>query len=212
MCSLGGQVDAGNGSGNGAIDGSQGRRWGAGFRRGSMFERYTEKARRVIFFARYEANQFGSPYIETEHLLLGLLGEDKALTNRFLRSHASVESIRKQIEQHTTVREKVSTSVDLPLSNECKRVLAYAAEEAERLSHKHIGTEHLLLGLLREEKCFAAEILMERGLRLPAIREELQRTTQEKPAPASGKQQRQQQEQSMLAEVSRELTPAGGGP
>jgi ATP-dependent Clp protease ATP-binding subunit ClpC len=116
-----------------------------------MFERYTEKARRVIFFARYEASQFGSPYIETEHLLLGLLREDKALTNRFLRSHASVESIRKQIEAHTTIREKVSTSVDLPLSNECKRVLAYAAEEAERLGHKHIGTEHLLLGLLRED-------------------------------------------------------------
>ena len=178
-----------------------------------MFERYTEKARRVIFFARYEASQFGSPYIETEHLLLGLLREDKALTNRFLRSHASVESIRKQIEGHTTIREKVSTSVDLPLSNECKRVLAYAAEEAERLSHKHIGTEHLLLGLLREEKCFAAEILMERGLRLPTIREELQRTTQEKPAsqPSSGKQARQQQqngEQSMLAEFSRDLTQA----
>jgi len=175
-----------------------------------MFERYTEKARRVIFFARYEASQFGSPYIETEHLLLGLLREDKALTNRFLRSHASVDSIRKQIEQHTTVREKVSTSVDLPLSNECKRVLAYAAEEAERLSHKHIGTEHLLLGLLREEKCFAAEILTERGLRLAAIREELQRTTQEKPAPqaASGSKQRGQQEQSLLAEFSRDLTQA----
>ena len=164
-----------------------------------MFERYTEKARRVIFFARYEASQFGSPYIETEHLLLGLLREDKALTNRFLRSHASVESIRKQIEGHTTIREKVSTSVDLPLSNECKRVLAYAAEEAERLSHKHIGTEHLLLGLLREEKCFAAEILQERGLRLPAIREELQRTTQEKPAT---QKQAGRNEQSMLAEFS----------
>jgi ATP-dependent Clp protease ATP-binding subunit ClpC len=168
-----------------------------------MFERYTEKARRVIFFARYEASQFGSPYIETEHLLLGLLREDKALTNRFLRSHASVESIRKQIEGHTTIREKVSTSVDLPLSNECKRVLAYAAEEAERLSHKHIGTEHLLLGLLREEKCFAAEILQERGLRLPAIREELQRTTQEKPAAAA---KAGRNEQSMLAEFSRDLT------
>jgi ATP-dependent Clp protease ATP-binding subunit ClpC len=166
-----------------------------------MFERYTEKARRVIFFARYEASQFGSPYIETEHLLLGLLREDKALTNRFLRSHASVESIRKQIEGHTTIREKVSTSVDLPLSNECKRVLAYAAEEAERLSHKHIGTEHLLLGLLREEKCFAAEILHERGLRLSTVREELARTTQEK-AP------QRQRESSLLAEFSRDLTQA----
>jgi len=105
-----------------------------------MFERYTEKARRVIFFARYEASQFGSPCIETEHLLLGLLREDKVLTNRFLRSSAAVESIRKQIEAQTTMREKVSTSVDLPLSHECKRVLAYGAEEAERLNHKHIGT------------------------------------------------------------------------
>ncbi len=167
-----------------------------------MFERYTEKARRVIFFARYEASQFGSPYIETEHLLLGLLREDKALTNRFLRSHASVESIRKQIEGHTTIREKVSTSVDLPLSNECKRVLAYAAEEAERLSHKHIGTEHLLLGLLREEKCFAAEILHERGLRLSSIRDELARTTQEKAQPQRSR------ESSLLSEFSRDLTQA----
>ncbi len=177
-----------------------------------MFERYTEKARRVIFFARYEASQFGSPYIETEHLLLGLLREDKALTNKFLRSHASVDSIRKQIEGHTTIREKVSTSVDLPLSNECKRVLAYAAEEAERLSHKHIGTEHLLLGLLREEKCFAAEILHERGLKLLQIREELSRTTQEK-APQGATQGRAREtgtganrEQSLLAEFSRDLT------
>ena len=168
-----------------------------------MFERYTEKARRVIFFARYEASQFGSPYIETEHLLLGLLREDKALSNRFLRSHASVESIRKQIETHTTIREKVSTSVDLPLSNECKRVLAYAAEEAERLSNKHIGTEHLLLGLLREEKCFASEILLERGLRLSTVRDELARTTQER-APQTARNR----ESSMLAEFSRDLTQA----
>src|SRR5437879_1113540 len=114
-----------------------------------MFERFTEKARRVVFFARYEAAQLGSPYIETEHLLLGVLREDKSLTRKFLGSPASLESIRKEVESHTTVREKVSTSIDLPLSNESKRVLAYSAEEAERLSDKHIGTEHLWLGLLR---------------------------------------------------------------
>jgi ATP-dependent Clp protease ATP-binding subunit ClpC len=146
-----------------------------------MFERYTEKARRVIFFARYEASQFGSPLIETEHLLLGILREDKALTNRFLRSHVVVESIRKQIEEHTTIREKVSTSVDLPLSNESKRVLAYAAEEAEKMGHKHIGPEHLLLGLMREEKGFAAEMLKERGLKLKQVREEATQLAQERP-------------------------------
>jgi len=169
-----------------------------------MFERYTEKARRVIFFARYEACQFGSPYIETEHLLLGLLREDKLLANRFLRSQANIESIKKQIEAQTTTREKVPTSVDLPLSTECKRVLAYAAEEAERLGHKHIGTEHLLLGLLREDKCFAAELLHERGLRLNQVREEIARATGEKPQSAS----RTSKEASLLSEFSRDLTQA----
>ncbi|HEY4677253.1 MAG TPA: Clp protease N-terminal domain-containing protein, partial [Candidatus Angelobacter sp.] len=66
-----------------------------------MFERYTEKARRVIFFARYEASQFGSTHIETEHLLLGLLREDRALTHRFLPGTSTVEDIRKQIEANT---------------------------------------------------------------------------------------------------------------
>src|ERR1700733_2140473 len=121
-----------------------------------MFERYTEKARRTIFFARYEASLFGSPYIEPEYFLLGLLREDKALAHRFLRSQTTVESIRKQVEGHTTPGPKVSTSVDLPLSQECKRVLEYGAEEAGRLQHKYIDTEHLLLGLLREERSFAA--------------------------------------------------------
>jgi ATP-dependent Clp protease ATP-binding subunit ClpC len=165
-----------------------------------MFERYTEKARRVIFFARYESSQFGASYIETEHLLLGLLREDKVLTNRFLRSLASVD-IRKRIEGHTAVREKVSTSVDLPLSNESKRVLAYAAEEAERLSQKYIGPEHILLGLLREEKCFAAEILHGGGLRLSTIREELARSPHSKVRPP-------QRESTLLGEFSRDLTQA----
>src|SRR5438552_3157281 len=167
-----------------------------------MFERYTERARRVIFFARYEASQFGSTTIETEHLLLGLIREDKNLTNRFLRNHSSIESIRKEIEGRATIREKVSTSIDLPLSNECKRILAYAAEEAERLNHRHIGTEHLLLGILREEKCVAAEILHERGLRLNAIREELARSVVDRQTLIKPK------ETPLLSEFSRDLTQA----
>ena len=138
-----------------------------------MFERFTEKARRVVFFARYEAGGFGSPCIEAEHLLLGLLREHKALGNQILPSPDAAESIRKQIEGHTPIRPKISTSVDLPLSHECKRILVYGAEEAERMN-QHIGTEHLLLGLLREEKCFAAEILHERGVQLATIREFIQ--------------------------------------
>src|SRR2546429_738147 len=172
-----------------------------GEKRANVFERYTEKARRVIFFARYEASQYGSPYIETEHLLLGLMREDKALANRFLRQQGSIESIRKEIEARITIRERISTSVEVPLSAECKRILNMAAEEAERLGHKHVGTEHLLLGILREEKCFGAEILMERGLRLSTLREELARTSGEKTAARP-------KETSLLAEFSRDLTQA----
>jgi ATP-dependent Clp protease ATP-binding subunit ClpA len=138
-----------------------------------MFERYTEKARRVIFFARVEAGELGSPYIETEHILLGLLREDKALTARFFPPGAVIDTIRMQVEGRTTVREKIPTSQDLPLSNECKHVLAYAAEEADSLKHKHIGTEHLLLGLLREEKGFAAVMLNDRHVNLEIIRQQL---------------------------------------
>jgi ATP-dependent Clp protease ATP-binding subunit ClpC len=167
-----------------------------------MFERYTEKARRVIFFARYEASQFGSPLIETEYLLLGLAREDKALTGRFFPPHGSIESIRKQIEGHTIIRESISTSVDLPLSDESKRVLAFAAEEAERFAHKHIGPEHLLLGMLREEKCFAAAILQGLGLKLGVVREQLARSPHNsvsaKPTPESP----------LLAECARDLTKA----
>ncbi len=86
-----------------------------------MFERYTEKARRAILLGRYEASQLGSPHIETEHLLLGLLREDKTLANRFLHSHAAVEAVRRQIEDHTAPAEKVPTSVGVPLSRECNR-------------------------------------------------------------------------------------------
>jgi ATP-dependent Clp protease ATP-binding subunit ClpC len=168
-----------------------------------MFEKYTEKARRVIFFARYEASQFGSPFIETEHLLLGLIREDKNLTNRFLpRPNATIQDLRKEIEGRTLLREKVSTSVDLPFSEESKRVLNCAAEESERLAHRHIGTEHILLGLMREEKSVAAEVLREHGLRPGMIREELNRNISEK------NPQSRPKEASSLAEFSRDLTEA----
>jgi len=139
-----------------------------------MFERYTEGARRTIFFARYEASQIGSAYIETEHLLLGLLREDGALFRRLLPD-AEYESIQKEVITRSRLDggRKLAPSTDLPLSNESKRVLAFGAEEAERLVHAHIGNEHLLLGLLREEKQPAAKLLQDRGARLAKLRLEI---------------------------------------
>jgi hypothetical protein len=138
-----------------------------------MFERYTEKARRVIFFARYEASQYGSPYIETEHLLLGLLREDRSLAKWFPGESSVEPGIRTEIEGQITQRERISTSVEVPLTEECKRVLNLAAEESKRLAQRYIGTEHLLLGMLRVEGSLAAKLLGKRGLKLEAIREQL---------------------------------------
>lgn len=138
-----------------------------------MFERYTEKARRVIFFARYEASQYGSRTIETEHLLLGLMREDRAIARKFLREHGAAQSIREEIESQITRGERISTSVEVPLSSESKRILNNAAEEAERLGSKSVGTEHLLLAILREEASRAAGILRERGLTLEWLRGDL---------------------------------------
>ena len=168
-----------------------------------MFERYTEKARRVIFFARYEASQFGASQIEAEHILLGLIREDKNLTNRFFhRAQANIDLIRKEIEGRTILRDRMTTNIDLPLAAEAKRVLNFAVEESERLGNRHIGTEHLLLGILREERSVAASILMEKGMRLHTVREDIVQLLNEKSTLTRVK------ETPLLAEFSRDLTEA----
>jgi ATP-dependent Clp protease ATP-binding subunit ClpC len=169
-----------------------------------MFEKYTEKARQTIFFGRNEAHQAGSPYIESEHLLLGFFRTDKALLSRLLRPELTEESIRKQIQAQSPIRKATTGSPDLPLSLESKRVLAYGAEEAERFSHKHIGTGHLFLGLLREQKCLGARILAERGISLSTAREEVCRTE------AEGQKAAAQllQEGSILLKFGQDMTKA----
>ena len=147
-----------------------------------MFERYTERARRVLFFARYEASQLGSLSIETEHLLLGLMRDAKGLIGRvFARAHLSPENVRREVEGRTVFREKVSTSVEIPFSLEAKRALGFAAEESDRLLHGYIGTEHLLLGVLREERSVAGSLLMEKGMRLQSVRDDIVALLKEAP-------------------------------
>jgi len=121
--------------------------------------------------------------ITTEHLLLGLLREDKGLMRQFI-SETSLDSIRAEIEGRIDVRDKVPTSIDLPLSEASKRVLAYADEESRRFQNKNIGAEHILLGILREKTCIAADVLNERGVSLEDVREELSRAPS--PPPSRG--------------------------
>ena len=134
-----------------------------------MFERYTESARRAVFFARYEASAFGSNAIKSEHLLLGLLREH-TLARSLLGGSEAIQAVRKEIESRTQIGPKVSTSVDLPLSEECKQALELAAEEAGNLGDSHIRDGHLLLGLVLVEGSLAAEMLVKRGVTAERVR------------------------------------------
>jgi ATP-dependent Clp protease ATP-binding subunit ClpC len=139
-----------------------------------MFERYTERARRVVFFARYEASVFGGTSIDTGHLLLGLLREGQALTARILSRHGvRHRDVGREIEARQAAAREVSTDVDIPLAADAQRALQHAAAEADQMDAPHIGTEHLLLGLLDEGQGVGAEILAGKGLRADAVREEL---------------------------------------
>jgi len=142
-----------------------------------MFERYTERARRVIFFARYEALQYGSQIISPEHILLGLMREDKTISARYFpfRNALTVDAIRREVEERIVLRERIPQSAELHLATETKRILAFAGEESQRLENRHIGPEHLFLGLVREERSVAAEILYQYGLRLKDVRDEIAR-------------------------------------
>jgi ATP-dependent Clp protease ATP-binding subunit ClpC len=133
-----------------------------------MFERYRQDARRAIFFARWEAQQAGSGYIEPEHLLLSLTHDADSKANQLFSLAAHTESFRQQLGSHVSA--KSSSSVGLPLSNAGKRILAYAAQEADKLASKTIGTEHLLLGVLRENKSDVPEALAGVGIDLRSAR------------------------------------------
>jgi ATP-dependent Clp protease ATP-binding subunit ClpC len=137
-----------------------------------MFERYTEQARRVVFFARYEASVCGGEAIDSGHLLLGLLREGQGLAGRILSRHGvGHDAVGKEI-QARRGGQAASTPVDIPLASDAKRVLQHAGAEADRMEAPHIGTEHLLLGMLDEGEGLAATILADQGLRADAVREE----------------------------------------
>jgi ATP-dependent Clp protease ATP-binding subunit ClpC len=135
-----------------------------------MFEKYTQKALMAIFHAREETSRFGTPRIESEQLLLGLLAADKSMFGRYLGGKTSATEIREAIVQATEVRPPTPTSVDLPLSNECKRILTFGAEESASSGRQLVDAKDLLLGILREEDSFAARLLVDRGLDLERAR------------------------------------------
>ncbi len=166
-----------------------------------MFEKYNEKARRALFFARYEASKLGSRVIESEHILLGVLREgEEIIKELFSRFNVKPEQIRREVEGDRLFVDRISSSAELPLSEESKKILAYAAHEAESMLHQYVGTEHLLIGILRVESSTAARILTAKGLNVYGVREETISILKEREA------DKQKKELPFLAEYARDLT------
>src|SRR3954469_6433243 len=136
-----------------------------------MFERFTEDARRALFFARYETSQRGGTSIDGDHLLLGLIRNNKGAVPAILAHfHIMASTLQHEIDATAPLREKISTAVEIPFSREVKNMLGAAGAEADRLQHAHIGSEHLLLGILSEGGSPAAEILTRHGVTPEAAR------------------------------------------
>ena len=140
-----------------------------------MFERFTERARKVVVLAQEEARHFNHNYIGTEHLLLGLLREDEGVAARALASlNVTLDEVREQVESIVGYGEE-GTGAQAPFTPRSKKVLELALREAKRLGHNYIGTEHILLGLVRENEGVASQMLSGMGVEADEVRHEVGR-------------------------------------
>ena len=144
-------------------------------REGPVFERFTERARQVVVLAQDEARALKHNYIGTEHILLGLLREEEGLAARVLESlDITVEEVRAQVARIVGQGDEVTTG-QIPFTPRAKKVLELALREALSLGHNYIGTEHILLGLLREEEGLAARVLESLDITVEEVRAQVAR-------------------------------------
>jgi len=137
-----------------------------------MFEKFTERGRKVIIYAREEAEKRQNDYLGTEHLLLGLLREEESLPMIILKKMGlSAEELRMEVERNLPTGSNILTFGDIPFTPRAKKVLELAVEEARLLGHSYIGSEHLLIGIIREESGIAGKILRSLGANLLAVRQ-----------------------------------------
>jgi ATP-dependent Clp protease ATP-binding subunit ClpC len=139
-----------------------------------MYERFTDRARKVMQLANQEAQRFNHEYIGTEHILLGLVKEGSGVAANVLKNlDIDLRKIRLEVEKIVQSGPDMVTMGKLPQTPRAKKVIEYSIEEARNLNHNYVGTEHLLLGLLREQEGVAAQVLMNLGLKLEDVREEV---------------------------------------
>ena len=139
-----------------------------------MFDRFTDRAKKVMSFARQEAQKFNHEYLGTEHILLGLVQEGSGVAANVLKNMGiDLDKIRTEVEKIVKTGPNVVTMGQLPFTPRAKKVLELSMEEAGNLGHNYIGTEHLLLGLIKENEGIAAQVLMNLGVKLEDVREEV---------------------------------------
>lgn len=139
-----------------------------------MYERFTDRARKVMQLANQEAQRFNHEYVGTEHILLGLVKEGSGVASYVIRSFGvDLRSIRMEVEKIVTAGPDMVTMGKLPHTPRAKKVIEYAIGEASKLKHNYIGTEHILLGLLLEEEGVAAQVLRNLGINLFDVSEEV---------------------------------------
>jgi ATP-dependent Clp protease ATP-binding subunit ClpC len=139
-----------------------------------MYERFTDRARKVMQLANQEAQRFNHEYVGTEHVLLGLIKEGSGVAANVLRNlDVDLRKIRNEVEKIVQAGPEMVTMGKLPQTPRAKKVIEYAIEEARNLNHNYVGTEHLLLGLLREQEGVAAQVLLNLNLKLDEVREEV---------------------------------------
>jgi ATP-dependent Clp protease ATP-binding subunit ClpA len=142
-----------------------------------MYERFTDRARRVMQLANQEAQRCNHEFIGTEHILLGLIGEGSGVAAHVLKSlNIDLHTIRQEVVKIVRPGPERVTTGKLPQTPRAKKVIEFAIEEARGLNHNYVGTEHVLLGLLREEEGVSAQVLVNLGLTLQAVRDEVLQT------------------------------------
>ncbi|MBM4015793.1 MAG: NDP-hexose 4-ketoreductase, partial [Planctomycetes bacterium] len=139
-----------------------------------MFDRFTDRARKVMGLAKAEAQRLNHEYIGTEHVLLGLVQEGSGVAANVLKNmNIDLKRIRTEIEKIVKGSPTLVTQGNLPFTPRAKKVLELAVEEASNLGHNYIGTEHLLLGLIKENEGIAARVLLNLGVKLEEVRDEI---------------------------------------
>src|SRR5438045_4801958 len=168
-----------------------------------MYERFTDRARKVMQLANQEAQRFNHEYVGTEHVLLGLIKEGSGVAANVLKNlDVDLRKIRNEVEKIVQAGPDMVTMGKLPQTPRAKKVIEYAIEEARNLNHNYVGTEHLLLGLLREHDGVAAQVLMNLGLKLEEVREEVLNLL------GAGVESEEPQQQEKQSQKGKSKTPA----